>query len=297
MSEMNAAHKRELDSTGYVVIDGFIQGDELSQLREAAAAAEQLTRSHRWPHRRVVGKQFPPWSDADTPDSWGVQHLMHPQLRLPQFRAFYANTRLTALAAGLIGCDEGALQMELFNMLILPAKTSFNLSWHRDHVNHAIEAEAEEQALRVPHYGIQFNAPLYDDGCLWVVPGSHRQVRNHIQRELSCNTLPTTNPALMPQAKQVHLKAGQILFYNANILHCAAYPQSPPAPARATLHGSFGDANGGSERAVGVLQHGLEWMKEPSFGDGPGRHMWLRLLDMYEKAGWDEKGGKFSLTE
>lgn len=48
---------------------------------------------------------------------------------------------------------------------------------------------------------------------------------------------------------------------------------------------------------MGVLQHGLEWMKEPSFGNGPGHEMWTRLMNMYEQAVSDDKVGKFSLAE
>lgn len=220
MSEIGE-YKTELEKVGYVVIDGFIKGPQFEQLKKAANVAIHRTRNHEWQHRRVVGKQFPPWSDADSPDSWGVQHLMHPDLELPIFREFYASPALVDLAAGLVGCDDYELQMELFNMLILPAKSSFNLSWHRDHVLHSSSHDEEEEALKISHYGVQFNAALYDDFCLWVVPHSHKTVRSDEQRRLSCDTRPAEDPAQMPGAVQVHLKAGQILFYDANILHCA----------------------------------------------------------------------------
>ncbi|TIA89211.1 hypothetical protein E3P99_02172 [Wallemia hederae] len=290
-------YKEKLQVNGYVVIDGFIQEDELAALRDAANTAINRTRAHAWPYRRVIGKQFPPWNDADSPDSWGVQHLMHPELGLPIFRDFYTSEKLVELAGGLIGCDAALLQMELFNMLILPTKAGFSLSWHRDHVLHSASREDEQKSLKTPHYGVQFNAALYHDSCLWVVPGSHNVIRTDEQRLLSCDTSPATDPTLMPHAKQVHLLPGQILFYDANILHCAQYPQSPPAPPRATLHGTFGDSRGGSHRAVGVLQHGLEWMKAEEFGDGPGREMWQLLMRMYEQARVDNKVGKFSLSE
>lgn len=56
--------------------------------------------------------------------------------------------------------------------------------------------------------------------------------------------------------------AGETVFYNSNILHCAAYDSNEP---RATLHASMGDIKGGSARARNVLQHGLDWMKEERF--------------------------------
>ncbi|TIB73927.1 hypothetical protein E3Q22_03096 [Wallemia mellicola] len=289
-------YKNYLENDGYVIIDGFIDNQEIDKLRQAANDAINLTRTHNWPYRRVVGKQFPPWTDEDSPDSWGVQHLMHPDLKMPIFRQFYASDKLVELAANLVGCSPEYLQMELFNMLILPTRSSFNLSWHRDHVLHSADEQEERDALTTPHYGVQFNAALYDDSCLWIVPKSHKMVRSPAQRALSCETKPADNPAEMPGAIQVHLKAGQILFYDANILHCAQYPCTPPSPPRATLHGSYGDLRGGSHRAIGVLQHGLEWMKDPSFGDGPGHEMWEKLMAMYNQAKADDKLGKYSLN-
>ena len=58
--------------------------------------------------------------------------------------------------------------------------------------------------------------------------------------------------------------AGETVFYNANILHCATYAAGK---RRATLHASMGDIRGGSTRARNVLQHGLQWMREQQFRD------------------------------
>jgi hypothetical protein len=60
--------------------------------------------------------------------------------------------------------------------------------------------------------------------------------------------------------------AGETVFYNSNILHCATY--NPHAP-RATLHACIGDIRGGSSRARNVLQHELGWMADDRrFCDG-----------------------------
>ena len=37
-----------------------------------------LARTKQWSQVRVVGKQFPPWTEGD--DVWGVQNIMHPDL-------------------------------------------------------------------------------------------------------------------------------------------------------------------------------------------------------------------------
>ena len=79
--------------------------------------------------------------------------------------------------------------------------------------------------------------------------------------------------------------AGESVFYNSNILHCATYD---PGVTRATLHATMGDARGGSARARNILQHGLKWMKDPAFVETlneRGRAMLDKLLQMEKSAG------------
>lgn len=66
----------------------------------------------------------------------------------------------------------------------------------------------------------------------------------------------------MPSQLAVHLKAGDMVFYNNNILHRGIYKHDIE---RMTLHGSIGHADGGSLRARNVLQHGREWIEGVDF--------------------------------
>lgn len=87
--------------------------------------------------------------------------------------------------------------------------------------------------------------------------------------------------------------AGETVFYNNNILHCATYDPSEP---RATLHASMGDVRGGSTRARNVLQHGLLWMKEDRFRktlNERGKRMLDRLVQLQESVNGD---AGYSLT-
>ena len=83
-------------------------------------------------------------------------------------------------------------------------------------------------------------------------------------------------------------KAGETVFYNSNILHCAAYD---PLEQRATLHGCMGDVRGGTTRARNVLQHGLEWMRDDRFKQSipneRGKAMLERLIKMADNAKGD----------
>lgn len=75
--------------------------------------------------------------------------------------------------------------------------------------------------------------------------------------------------------------AGETVFYNSNILHCATYDCRSP---RATLHACMGNTRGGNARARNILQHGLEWMKYERFfntlPEGRAKKMWANLVEM-----------------
>lgn len=308
--------KRDYESQGYVILDGIFAEQDLEALRKASSEVVQLTRQGKWPHRRIVGKQFPPFDKVQSNDFWGVQHLMHPELpNRTLFTNFYASSPLLDVACFLLGAkDERQLQLELFNLLIEPEKHSFALGWHRDDVKADVSEEEERIRLAAPTHGIQWNACLYDDDCLFVVPGTQVRTRDEAERKANTEIPP---PAKLykgkddfgfdgdweidpPTTLRVRLKAGQTVFYSQRILHRASYL---PSRQRATLHGCYGEVGyandeneqniSASERARNVLQHGVEWMKDDAFGEQlPDRlkPMWKNLLIMSEKNNIEDLG-------
>ncbi|SNX85068.1 uncharacterized protein MEPE_03777 [Melanopsichium pennsylvanicum] len=301
---------------GYIILDHILSTEpdsclHLDNLRHCAELATRLTRDGHWSHRRVVGRAFPPFT-KDNLDSWGVQHIMNPQLDMlaatplsKTFQHFYGSPILLDIASLLIGADKDQMQMELFNLLINPSCHLFALSWHRDDVKPNVSQTEEQSRLETPTYGVQFNTALFDDNCLFVVPGTHRRLRTPLER--TANNTKAPPPTLItetqaseesqffaqdgswqsvdpPNTFRVKLKAGQTAFYSQRILHRASYL---PSVKRATLHGCFGDASeggkGAAERARNVLQHGVEWMRDPQFGkDLPEslKPMWANLIRM-----------------
>ncbi|KZS95274.1 hypothetical protein SISNIDRAFT_452631 [Sistotremastrum niveocremeum HHB9708] len=268
---------------GYVILRNLVSEQEMKDLTEACTRAEVLVREAGWPFRRSVGKQFPPYSDE--PDSWGIQHVMHPALGEPAFARWYSSDAICDVAKELLGCSEEDLQMELFNILINPERHDFALRWHRDDVKEDASESEEVVALNVSQYGIQWNTALYDDDCLFVVPGSHIMPRTAAQRVQSLSLDPPKDPLAMPGAIKVALKAGETVFYNQNILHCATYS---PSKKRATLHACMGNCQGGSFRARNILQHDVSWMKGEVFRatlHGRAQKMWEKLIKMESEAG------------
>lgn len=276
---------------GYVIFNGIVEDDDVSSLglaslRHKAELATASTRQGNWKQRRVVGNAFPPF-DKNNLDSWGVQHIMNPSLDnitgeaylSATFQQFYAQPALTSIASVLLGCTPGQMQMELFNLLIHPESHYFALGWHRDDIRPEVTKHEEQQRLATPTYGVQFNTALYEDECLFIIPTSHRRMLSDEERTANIALPPaavqvTGNETDFdgrwdvdpPSTLQVKLRPGQTVFYSQRILHRASYT---PSRKRATLHGCYGDASdpaGAAERARNVLQHGLEWMRDPVFG-------------------------------
>ncbi|EKM51240.1 uncharacterized protein PHACADRAFT_263276 [Phanerochaete carnosa HHB-10118-sp] len=251
----------------------------------AAHRATARTRTGNWPHRRTVGCQFPPFDEDGSPDVWGVQHMMHPALGESVFAEWYTSEALLQTVCELMGCGKDELQMELFNMLINPERADFALRWHRDDIHESATADEEREALAKWQYGVQWNAALLGDTCLFVVPDSHTMPRTPEQRTHSSTLDPPKDPMDMPGAIRVTLKPGETVFYNSNILHCATYTHTTP---RLTLHACIGCTRGGSTRARNILQHGLAWMEDEKFRDtlnDTGKEMLERLVKMKNDTG------------
>ncbi|EGN97415.1 hypothetical protein SERLA73DRAFT_184113 [Serpula lacrymans var. lacrymans S7.3] len=278
---MMSSLKTQYEDQGFVIIPDLILPQDFKDIEAACERVITRTRSGSWSHRRTVGKQFPPF-DNNNPDSWGVQHIMHPDLGESVFAKWYTSDKLVGAAQGLLGCQEAELQMELFNLLINPLFHNFALRWHRDDVKEDATGDEECIALAQWGHGVQWNTAIYKDSCLYVVPKSHKLPRSAEQRAQSMTLTPPEDPLTMPEAIQVTLQPGETVFYNSNILHCATYDSTQQ---RATLHACMGDIRGGSTRARNVLQHGLEWMKGDQFReqlDGRGQKMLSALIAMQE---------------
>jgi hypothetical protein len=178
---------------------------------------------------------------------------MHPSLPNSQeFAKNYFSAAIIDTVKELLQCKDEQLVMELFNMLCRPDR-DFELRWHRDDIPATATAEEEIERLKEPAWHAQWNLALYDDESLIVVPGSH--VRARSEREVNARPYEKGLPGEM----KVKMRAGDVLFYNNNILHRGVYDSSVE---RMTLHGSMGHVEGSSLRARNVLQHGIgEWVE------------------------------------
>lgn len=248
-----------LNRDGFVVIPSVLAESQVESLRTASSQVVEFARAGKWPHVRTLPKQFPPWTIAPGVNPaeggiWGVQFLMHPSLPNSQtFIKNYFSSEVIDVVKELLECEGDELVMELFNLLIRPDR-DFELRWHRDDIPATASPEEELDRLGKPAYHAQWNLALYDDESLIVIPGSHVRARTLEER----NADPYEKD--LPGEIRVRQRAGDVVFYNNNILHRGAYLSDRE---RMTLHGSMGHVGGSSLRATNVLQHGIgEWVED-----------------------------------
>ncbi|KAL1305631.1 hypothetical protein AAFC00_007229 [Neodothiora populina] len=246
-----------LTRDGFVRIPSLLTPEALASLRAAGERSANLARNGKWPFVRTLPRQFPPWNSDTGKGIWGVQHLLHPDLPDHElFAASYFDFQIIRVVTDLLQCSSEDLVMELYNMLIRP-DSDFALRWHRDDIPPDLAPEEEEKRLKEPALHAQWNLALYDDRSLIAVPGSHLRARTEVER--------TADPFEdnLPGQEIVEMKAGDIVFYNNNILHRGVYDSKVQ---RITLHGSMGIGGADPARARNVLQHGVgDWIDRCDF--------------------------------
>ncbi|KAF2123476.1 hypothetical protein P153DRAFT_303891 [Dothidotthia symphoricarpi CBS 119687] len=244
------AAREALLRDGYVILPASLfPSIDLPALRTAATRLTHKARTGEWPYIRTLPKQFPPWPQDPADGIWGVQHLLHPSNPdASTFAKSYFDAELVRCVSTLVGCAEDELCMELYNMLVRPDR-DFSLRWHRDDVPATATPDEEIARLAKPGRHAQWNLALADDESLVLVPGSHKRARTATERDAD------PYQEHLPGQITVKLQAGEVAFYDNNILHRGVYSCERE---RMTLHGSMGT---GGQRARNVLQHGVgEWV-------------------------------------
>lgn len=200
--------------------------------------------------------------------------------------SYFHNTMIEVITR-LLSCESDKLILELYNMLVRPDR-DFALRWHRDDIPPSVSAEEELERLTEPMLHAQWNLALYDDASLVVVPGSHNRARTDMER----NADPYEDD--MPGQKIVKMDAGDVLFYNNNILHRGVYDCKVE---RMTLHGTMGIAGSDPARARNILQHGIgDWAAEADFS-GLSGNMAMLASGMQRRLLEVGKGGNVGFSQ
>jgi ectoine hydroxylase-related dioxygenase (phytanoyl-CoA dioxygenase family) len=209
------AQQRQYREDGYVIFEGIPQG-MLDSLRAASSRLLERARRGEWQWVRCAS------------DIWGVYNLLHPDHQDAKvFAEYMASDQVLAASRELLGGRQ--VRLCLTNILCNPVSKSWKGEWHRDGLAPHVTGEAELAELDRYVHCVQWNAALYDDDALSVVPGSHRRNLSDAERDVVLH-----HPCdEMPNQLTVGLRAGEAVYYDPCLLHRGIYRHSD---RRETIH-------------------------------------------------------------
>ena len=197
-----------MQSEGYFIANDAVSPDMVEELRQAA--------------RRVKGRVRTGELDLYTDyrgesEPYHVSGLIAPQYGEPIFAQYLASEPLLAYVQAQIGRE---LRLGSLSMFTNPHDQVFNVPWHRDDGLVFDKDEATELAyLQEPRTECRWELALADDSALGVIPGSQKRYRTHREWEAMSNSRAED----LPGAETIHLRAGETVFWNGNIIHRACH--------------------------------------------------------------------------
>jgi len=231
-------------SQGYVALRGIVPPSLVRDLRAEADKAREYT------HEKI---------DPQVQRAPRIREMAD-KINVKPFQDYHELPELVRVLERLFGPGSKPGTMEWLTILIEPKLYPRHGGWHRDGVcdipmndqNSAENLTKRATSLHRPRSGNQVNCALYNDSCLWFVPGSHLRVRDlDGEKQTFCfrtGTNPFNQPdadhavlerlciddcRAFPGAVQMHLAPGDYLLYRSQAWHCGlAFPSAP----RATLH-------------------------------------------------------------
>jgi len=208
---------------GYVVLPGAFTAAEVARLR---AEALSICRGEVGP---VAGAQPGP---ADEPDDVVIRRyacIHFPHKLSPLMRQTLAHPVVVAALTQVIGPDVKAMQ----SMLFTKGEGKPGQAWHQD------EYFIPTRDRSLTAAWIALDDATVENGCLWVLPGSHRPGviypdRDQDDPRFDCSIEAYDFPYQDTDAVPVEVAAGSVLLFNGYLLH-RSLPNAAPTGLRRAL--------------------------------------------------------------
>lgn len=193
---------------GFVVLDDLLEPEELKALRRESVS---LCRGERG---SVDGLEA---VTEDTSDDEALRRVLcihFPHKLSPLARELLVLPRLVDVLTQLIGPDVKAMQ----SMLFVKAESKPGQAWHQD------EYFIPTRDRSLTAAWIALDDATTENGCLWVLPGSHRRGVIYPEREIDdarfdCTTEAYHFPYDDSEAVPVEVPAGGAVIFNGYLLH------------------------------------------------------------------------------
>jgi phytanoyl-CoA hydroxylase len=208
---------------GYLVVPGAVSPSEIAALRQETA---HLCRGEAGDIQGVT-----PAAPAETDDDVLKRYLcIHfPHKLSPVMFDTLAHPAIIGVLEQVIGPNIKCMQ----SMLFIKAAGKPGQAWHQD------EYFIPTRDRSLTGAWIALDDATTENGCLWVLPGSHKRgiiypQQQHNDRRFDCTGEAYEFPYKDEEAVPVEVKAGSIVFFNGYLLH-RSLPNLAPAGYRRAL--------------------------------------------------------------
>jgi len=205
---MDDAKRAFYKENGFIVIEGALTPDEVQALRDETAA---ICRAERGTIPGFVEGE-PGESDDDVMRRYLCIHFPHKISPLME-KALSLPSMVDVLTS-VIGPNVKCMQ----SMLFIKSAKKPGQAWHQD------EYYIPTRDRTLTGGWIALDDATVENGCLWVIPGSHRRgilydMHIHEDRRFDCSGEARGYPWTDDDAVPVEVRAGSIVFFNGYLLH------------------------------------------------------------------------------
>jgi len=194
--------------------DGYVVLPDALSVAEVRALREEAVRICRGELGAVAGVQPP---EADAPDEVVVRRYLcihFPYKLSERMRAMLAHRVIVDALTQLIGPNIKAMQ----SMLFIKSEGKPGQAWHQDE----LFIPTRDRSLTAAWMAL--DDATVDNGCLWVLPGSHRPGvlypdRDHHDSRFDCEVEAYDFPYRDEDAVPVEVPAGSVVLFNGYLLH------------------------------------------------------------------------------
>lgn len=233
--------KTHFDEQGYLIRRSVFDDEEVTVYRTAVDRVLGKCRSGEYRDVR--------WVDSDRDDFWGVNNILHGDVREQAFLASLEHPGIYETIAELIG---PRIRYGICTLLVNSERKPYHIGWHRDLP--APKGVDEVEHLRGIIGHVQLNGALYPDSTLYIVPASHLRYTSDAEWNLMRNR-PLGE---MPGQLRVELEPGDVVFYNACLLHKG---KNETLAKRQTLHYALAS----EDRPMSVPPPRQDWLDDAFF--------------------------------
>lgn len=224
-------------AAGFYRENGFLVVEDLFLPDEVAALNADAARICRGEHGPVGGVGAP--GEGETDDAVLARFLcIHfPHKISPLMHRTLGHPGMVDVLTRIVAPDVKCMQ----SMLFIKSAGKPGQAWHQD------EDFIPTRDNSLCGGWIALDDATVDNGCLWVIPGSHRPAvlwpqHDHGDRRFDCTVESVGFPWRDEDAVPVEVRAGSVVFFNGYLLH-RSLPNTKPSGYRRALVNHYMNAH------------------------------------------------------